>query len=229
MMQTWRTLAGRFEVLATRERLLIFVATLVGTALVLEALLIQPLEARRQRLSQQLVQTRLDIRTAEEAVKVQESAPDSLAVKRTYRDALRRQLADVDARMQRLKRGLVPPEKMARLLEDLLASGQGGLQLVSLKTLPTRRFDAPEAAPAGRNGARPSAARPEPGRTLYQHSFELTLQGGYADLHAFLSRVEKLPWRVFWGRIEVDAREHPRLRARLTVRTLSLNEAWLIV
>jgi MSHA biogenesis protein MshJ len=64
---------------------------------------------------------------------------------------------------------------------------------------------------------------------VFQHGFELTLQGSYADVHAYLAQLEKLPWRMFWGRISVNAEHHPRLRVTLTVLTLSLNKAWLIV
>jgi hypothetical protein len=34
---------------------------------------------------------------------------------------------------------------------------------------------------------------------------------------------------MFWGRIAVSAEQHPRLRVTLTVLTLSLSKAWLIV
>ena len=34
---------------------------------------------------------------------------------------------------------------------------------------------------------------------------------------------------MFWGRINVSTEQYPRLRVTLTVQTLSLNKAWLIV
>jgi MSHA biogenesis protein MshJ len=55
------------------------------------------------------------------------------------------------------------------------------------------------------------------------------LQGSYADLHDYLAGLEELPWQMFWGRISLETEQHPRLRVRLTVHTLSLSKAWLVV
>ena len=103
-------------------------------------------------------------------------------VRRSYRNALRQQLAEIDQNMQGLQRGLVPPERMAKLLEEMLSRSRG-LQLVSLRTLPVQRFETPAAAPAGKAGDKMAKPAPkEPERTVYQHSFEITLQGSYFEL-----------------------------------------------
>jgi MSHA biogenesis protein MshJ len=122
----------------------------------------------------------------------------------------------------------VPPDQMAKLLGDVLSRSRG-LQLVGLRTLPPQRFEAPAAAPEvlGKGEGRGSPAESE--RVIYRHSVEVTLQGSYADLHDYLAQLEKLPWQVFWGRINVDVTQHPRMRVTLTVQTLSLSKAWLIV
>ena len=95
---------------------------------------------------------------------------------------------------------------------------------------PAQRFGAPGSAPPakpGDKGAKPAPKDPE--RTIYQHSVEITLQGSYPDLLEYLAQLEKLSWQMFWGRISVDTEQYPRLRVTLTVQTLSLNKAWLIV
>jgi MSHA biogenesis protein MshJ len=118
---------------------------------------------------------------------------------------------------------------MAKLLEEMLARSRG-LQLLSLRTLPVQRYETPTIAPAGKapnKTAKPAPKDPE--RTVFQHSFEITLQGSYIELHDYLTQLEKMPWQIFWGRISVSTEQYPRLRATLTVQTLSLNKAWLIV
>jgi len=118
---------------------------------------------------------------------------------------------------------------MAKLLEEMLSRSRG-LQLLSLRTLPVQRFETPGTAPAGKGGDQTAKPAPkDPERTVYQHSFEITLQGSYFELHDYLTQLEKLPWQMFWGRISVRTEQYPRLRATLTVQTLSLNKAWLIV
>lgn len=229
LVEQWQKLSARFDALKMRERALVLVAAVVGTALVYDALALQPLEARKKRLTLQVAESRQAIKAAEGMLKVQEVAADPNAVKRTYRDALRKQLAEIDQSMQGLQRGLVPPERMAKLLEEMLGRRRG-LQLVSLRTLPVQRFDAPGAAPAPKPADK--AAKPAPTnaeRAIYQHGYELMLQGSYADLHDYLAQLEKLQWRMFWGRISVNTEQYPKLRVTLIVQTLSLNKAWLIV
>jgi len=229
MKEQWRKLSARFDALMVRERVLVLLAVVVGTALIFDALAIQPLEARKKRLMLQLTEARQNIKTVDAVLSPRDAIADPDAVKRSYRDALRKQIAEIDQSMQGLQRGLVPPERMAKLLEEMLSRG-GGLQLVSLRTLPAQRFGAPRATPPakpGGKGAKPAPKDPE--RTIYQHSVEITLQGTYAELHDYLSQLEKLPSQMFWGRISVNTEQYPRLRVTLTVQTLSLNKAWLIV
>lgn len=211
---------------------MVLAAAIIGVAFVYDALATRPLETRIKRLVLQVAESRQNVNIAEVAMKTQDAVVDPDAVKRSYRDALRKQLAEIDQSMQGLQRGLVPPERMAKLLEDML-SRSGGLQLVSLRTLPVQRFETPGSAPAAKpdeKSAKPApTAAKEPGRAVYQHSVEITLQGSYTDLLEYLAQLEKLSWQMFWGRINVDTEQYPRLRVTLTVQTLSLNKAWLIV
>lgn len=227
MKEQWQKLSARFDALLVRERVLVLIGAIVGVALVFDALALQPLEARKKRLERQIADTRQNIKLAETALMPSEALIDPNAVKRSYRDALRKQLAEIDQSMQGLQRGFVAPERMAKLMEEMLARSRG-LQLISLRTLPVQRFEAVgAAAKLGDRTAKPAPRETE--RTIYQHSFEITLRGSYPDLHDYLAQLEKLPWQMFWGRISVNAEQYPRLRVTLTVQTLSLNKAWLIV
>jgi MSHA biogenesis protein MshJ len=225
MKQQWQKLSARFDALVLRERALILFGVVVGTALLFDFLALQPLDARKKRLERQLAESRQNIKSPEVVITTRDAVVEADAVKRSYRDALRGQLAEIDQSMQGLQRGLVPPERMAKLLEQMLVRSRG-MQLVSLRTLPVQRFETPGAASSAKA---PKPVLRDPERTVYQHSFEVTLQGSYTDLHDYLAQLEKLPWQMFWGRINVNTEQYPRLRVTLTVQTLSLNKAWLIV
>jgi len=226
--EQWQKLNARFDVLAMRERVLVLGAVVVGTAFLFDTFAIRPLEVRMKRLVQQVAESRQNIKTAVATLNSQEAVADLDTVKRSYRDALRKQLAEIDQNMLGLQRGLVPPEKMAKLLEEMLARS-GGLQLVSLRTLPVQRIDSQNGA-AAKPGDKPAKTAPKDSeRTIYQHGVEVTLQGSYPDLLEYLAQLEKLSWQMFWGRISVDTEQYPRLRVTLIVQTLSLNKAWLIV
>jgi MSHA biogenesis protein MshJ len=221
MKEQWQRLAARFDALAQRERILGFVVALVGFVLLFQMLALDPLAARKKRLTQQLAEARQGLTLVQQQLKAQQGLADPGAVRRSHRDALRQQLADIDKGMGEAQRGLVPPERTARLLEEVLTRSRG-LQLASLRTLPVQRFDA-----ASVPGA--PALPKDPERALYQHGFEITLQGSYAEVHDYLTRLEQLPWQMFWSRISVNTEQYPGLTVTLTVQTLSLNKAWLIV
>lgn len=229
MKERWQKLSARFNALAQRERVLVFIAAIAGTALVFQAIALDPLLSRQKRLAQELAEARQAIKNADNLLTARETLADPDAVKRSYRDALRGQLAEIDRDMQGLQRRLVPPERMPKLLEEMLRKNRG-LQLVALRTLPVQRFENPGAAtvPAsGDKSAKPAVKEPE--RGMYQHSVEITLQGSYADLHDYLAQLERSPLQMFWGRLNLDATQYPRLRLMLTVHTLSLSKAWLVV
>jgi MSHA biogenesis protein MshJ len=227
MTEYWQKLAARFDALALRERVLIVAAAILGTILVFHAVALEPLVAQKKRITRQLADTSQSLKAVTDVLKIQQGLSDPEAVRRSYRDALRKQLAGIDQDMQGLQRGVVPPERMAELLEEVLARSRG-LHLVSLHTLPVQRFERPGAAPLAADKAGKPAPQ-ESARTVYEHGFEITLQGSYADLHDYLARLEKLPWQMFWGRIQVNTEQFPRLRVTLIVQTLSLSKAWLIV
>lgn len=223
MKEQWNRLAARFDALGQRERILGFIVALVVLVLLFQMLALDPLLARKKRLTQQLADSRQGLTLVQQQVKTQQALSDPGAARRSHRDALRQQLADIDKGMGEAQRGLVPPERTARLLEEVLTRSRG-LQLVSLRTLPVQRFDA---SATEAKSAQILAKDPE--RVLYQHGFEIALQGSYAEVQDYLTRVEQLPWQMFWSRISVNTEQYPRLTVTLTVQTLSLSKAWLIV
>lgn len=224
MNERWQQLAGKFNAMTLRERVMVLASLIVATVAIFNFLVLDPLSTRKRRLTGELATVRAGIKTAENMQKLRAADPD--AVKRAYHDALRKQVAEIDENMKALQKTLVPPDQMAKLLEGMLSRDRG-LQLVNLRKLPARRFEAPGAPKADTAGTAKAAAQPE--RGIYQHSFELTVQGSYADLSNYLVRLEKLPWQMFWGKVSVDAGHYPMITLTLTVHTLSLNKAWLIV
>lgn len=230
MKERWQQLSGKFNALTLRERIMVLSGMIVAVAGIFYFLALDPLLMQKQRLARDINEARTGIKTAENALKSRKAQADPDAARRSYRDALRKQIAELDRSMQGLQKELVPPDQMAKLLEGMLSRNRG-LQLISLRKLPVQRFEVAGAAPAApkADAAATAKAAAQPERGIYQHSFELIVQGSYADLHDYLARLEKLPWQMFWGKISMDAENHPKLTVTLTVHTLSLDKAWLIV
>src|SRR4029077_16375902 len=135
-----------------------------------------------------------------------------------------RQLGGYDKELRGVQQGLVPPNRMGKVLEDML-NRDSHVRLVKLRTLPVASLIEPAAA-ADAAGAKP----PVPGKNLvYKHGIELTVEGAYLDLLEYQARLEKLPWRMFFARTSVNSADYPKVFMTITLYTLSLEEAWLVV
>lgn len=223
-MQQWQELNARFNARTLRERVLMTAGTVAVVLLLFDTLFLGPLAAQQKRLAVQVVEARNAIKAGEAILAATRGQADPDEVKRRYRDELRKQIADIDTKLQGLQKQLVPPDQVAKLLEGVLTR-ERGLSLVSLRKIPVQRVST--GGTRARDGNAPASRVAD--RAIYQHSFEIAVEGSYADLHAYLAKLEKLPWQLFWGKVELDANNHPRLRLKLMVHTLSLNKYWLVV
>jgi MSHA biogenesis protein MshJ len=226
----WAQLAGKFDALSLRERVLVTCGVLAVTVYMSYFLLIAPLVTAKPRIEQKIAQDRTMLKAVEAIIAPRHGQAEGEAVKRAYRDALLAQTAALDASLQGMQKGLVPPDEMASLLKGVLG-GVRGVELVSLRKLAAVRVTSAKAEaasePAGAGAPKRVAEEPRPERSVYRHAFKITIEGSYAALLDYLARLEKLPWRISWGGVNVDAKDHPRIRMTLTVSTMSLARAWL--
>lgn len=216
-LQAW---GERIDALSLRERTLLFVmAAAVLVALVNTALL-DPLLNKQKRLSNHILQTEGQISATH--VQIQNLM---IASHSDPNEALRKRHASVSQRLQELnalllntERGLINPERMAGLLQDLLNRNQG-LELVSLKSLPVKNLSAVA------KESKPGASE----RFIYQHGVQLTVEGEYASLMNYLAALEQLPWQMYWSEASLKVEQYPKSKLTLTLYTLSLDKSWLAV
>jgi MSHA biogenesis protein MshJ len=139
-----------------------------------------------------------------------------------------RQLEELDAQLASLQRTLIAPDRMAVVLEQLVGQGRG-LQLVSLRNLPATPIGHEAGpVPASKEAVPPKTEVAGSDRPIYRHGVEVVVQGSYFDLLDYVSRLEKQPWQVYWGKT-VLAAEYPKVVVTLTLYTLSLDRSWLVV
>jgi MSHA biogenesis protein MshJ len=62
--------------------------------------------------------------------------------------------------------------------------------------------------------------------SVWKHGVEIRLKGSYVDLGAYLSELERLPQRLIWGEIRLQA-DYPNSEILLRIYTYSLDQAWL--
>jgi len=214
----------RLDAMSLRERLLIFLML----AAVLIALgvnsALDPLLTKQKLLTQKLMQTQAQTQALEtqmsalaEAAKIDPDAPNKLHLAQ-----LEAQRSSAYAALANARQGLVSADRMGLLLQELLGKNTR-LKLVGIKTLPASALLEPAKStttPKTNNDA---------ALGLYRHGVEISVEGSYADLMAYLSALEHMPWRVYWSEASLSTQAYPTSRLTLTLFTLSLDKTWLSV
>lgn len=244
MKQRLIQLAARIDALSLRERVLVFAAAVAVLSFIGYQLVLAPIYHQQDRLLEEILQARNNTMgiDAEIAAKVAAYQVDPDAPARARLETVKQESARIGDALLAMQNGLVPPERMAPLVDAILRAN-GRLQLVSLRTLPVETISgraagtsaAPEAAAAPATPATPAApAAPEapadagkPAEVLYRHGVEVTVRGNYLDMVDYMSALEAMPTRLFWGKAQLDVEEYPASRLTLTLYTLSLDRNWM--
>jgi len=217
--QRVKVLADRIDGMSVRERGLIFFAVMVVLYLIANNVVFGPLRAEQARLEQDINVKREQARTLENQIGalVTGDSQDVNAQNRAKLAALAQQLEELDARVGRMTDGVVTPQEMAKLIEQVLARSKN-LELVKLEALAPM----PVEEEAGRTGAAKSADA-----TMYRHGTRVVLKGRYFDIVEYLKALESLPWKVFWGEVSLETDKYPVSQVTLVVYTLSRYSGWI--
>lgn len=214
MSELWRRYAGKFDALTLRERIMVSAAAMVAVLALAYTLLIEPEVKAQRRTAAALLQKQSEMRALDAQVQA------LLAARAEDPDRARRErLAQVTSALQQLEariadeeRRFTAPSQMRGVIEGVLARSRG-VALVEMKTLAVTTLDAKQSKE----------------RLVYRHGLEVTVAGSYLDLLAYVRDLEALPTQLYWGALNVDASQYPKVLMKATLYTLSLDRAWLNV
>lgn len=221
----WNAGSAWYAARPKREKLMLALAGLALVWTLADALWLSP--AMRDFKSQQSALGQKEAELAQ--LEAQRAAlKESLRVReaelRRDTESARQQLAEITGQLAEFEKALVPARQMPDFLRGLLPGA--GVDIVALRTLaPTPLLL--RAAP--KDGKEQAASADAPAANIYKHGIEITLAGNYDALLNYLSRLEKSPQKVLWGRLELKVEKHPRNELVLVLYTLSLDPSWLVV
>jgi MSHA biogenesis protein MshJ len=228
MKRRWLQFSARVEALQPRERVMAFGAAVVVLVFLANSLVFAPLSRKEAALRSTLAQQAgaIDGIDADIAAKARAYAIDPNEALRKRLAAVRAETERTSADLRTMQKGLVPPERIAPLLESILRAN-GRLKLVSLKTLPVTTLNDAAPQPAAPAAAAATPAVVKAPDLLYRHGVELTVRGSYLDMVDYMHALETLPTQLFWGKAQLDAEAYPNVRLTLTLYTLSLDSKWM--
>lgn len=237
MKQQLKKLEQRIDALSLRERAIVFAAVVFALLFLVNHFLLDPQFNRQKQFAEQIRQHQLrasEMHAAiQQKIKANELDPD--APEKARLEALKQQFRQTQGGLEELQKSLVPPEKMSSMLEDILQRN-GKLKLLALKTLPVAAINdnaaknatGKEVTAATANAAAVASADAVPAEGfIYKHAVEITVQGSYPDMINYVAELERLPWRLFWGKAKLNAEDYTKASLTLTVFTLSLDRKWL--
>jgi MSHA biogenesis protein MshJ len=226
MKQRWQKLAVRIDAMSQRERIMVFAATAASLVFVAQMSVIGPMLGKQEQLRIQVVQQQNNIAgiNAEITQKLKDAEADPDAPVRARLGETRAESARLTESLRTMQQGLVPPDRVAPLLESILRAN-GRLKMVSVRTLPVEPLSG---MGAKKEAAPDAAAKASPQRELlFRHGVEVTVRGSYLDMVDYMTALEALPTQLFWGKAQLEVEEYPSVRLTLTLFTLSLDEKWM--
>jgi MSHA biogenesis protein MshJ len=246
---TLPTLGRRFDARPFRERLMITLAAFAVSVMLVDRFWLDGAFKRFRTHQAELSTWKDQRRTIDTEVSDLAQELRTLEQSKAQQvEQVRKRLADAQAALYDKQQGVVSAQQMLPLLQQLLqrspcAGTQAGcsrLRVRSVKSLgrsevtlravqqatiavPANAASAASAPPAAPTVSLPVVAGPG----LWRHGIEITLEGSYADLSAYVQNLEALPQRILRGGMNLQVQAHPKATLTLTLYTLSLDHSWL--
>jgi len=211
--------ADRLDAMSLRERVLIFLAAAVVVVAVADSTLFDPISRRQKVNSQRIHQQEDEIRTMQGQVQAyaQGRTGDNAGAKRERLEKRKVELAALDRELAAKRNDLVPPERMAKMLYEIVKRTPD-VELVSLRSLPATGLALSLTAGLSTGGL-----------ALYRHGIEITVSGSYLRMLTYVNQLERLPAKIMWGNMELQAAAYPVVTLKMTLYTLSPEKTWLLI
>ena len=211
--------ADRLDAMSLRERVLIFLAVAVVIVAIADSVLFDPILRRQKINSQRIHQQEDEIRTMQGQVQAyaQGRTGDNAGTKRERLEKRKVEFAALDRELGAKRSELVPPERMAKMLYEIVKRNPD-IELVSLRSLPATGLTQSLTAIVGSGGL-----------ALYRHGIEITVSGSYLKMLTYVNQLERLPAKIMWGNMELQAAAYPVATLKITLYTLSPEKTWLLI
>lgn len=215
--QEYNKLSTKFLEISLREQLLILICGLVVIILLMYTFLLEPQIDALAKLQKNTKNGENELSTllAQRDKLTDQLKSDPNEPIRERIDTLERQIQDIANQLASHTDNLVPANKMAGMLESVLADS-AGLKLMTLQSI----APVPILFGQSKDGEKPEAG-------LYRHGVQLVFEGNYFDIQQYLEKLESLPWQFYWKKFDYLVDDYPTANVELEIYTLSTNKAFI--
>jgi MSHA biogenesis protein MshJ len=183
-----------------REKIVLFFLSLLLIYSIFNFIFIRPVTAEKAFLQSQINALKSQRETVQQQFEMITSMVNSpeFSSLLTQQQQLAQKTKHVKQKIESLKPIFVAEKDFPQLTKDLLGQLDKTISLVSLKKFPYQRWDIPEIDKAY-----------IPIQTIYQNKIILEFHANFFDTIAYLARLEKLPWHLYWDSLEYKVMKYP--------------------
>lgn len=214
-----------------REKLMIAAMAIGLIFFAIDLIAIQPISDDRNRVEIGADRTRETQSMKEREFEALSSLEMSPEEQRTFEETelVRTQIAEIEKRMSSEIEGLVPPEAIVSVLEELLEETPG-LRLVRLESEPPYEIGSqasldemnePDAKPVEENASGADVGK------LYRHGVRIEIEGDFSATLDYLQRVERSEFHLMWDALDYRVESYPKAMITIDFHTISQNEEWI--
>ena len=205
----------KINALTLRERALILITVLVLVGFAWWHFYAQPLEVKTGSLTKQNLQLSSEVQVAQ-ATATAIANRIKLGVHKDKKDKLKSlndELRKVNEALKQKTQELIEPNEMFELMLQLITA-DSKLKLTGLK-----RHNMKPVFKAGKDDG------PQP--EIFRHVMKIDFEGKYQDILSYISRLEKLEWKLIWDRITLKTATYPVIQVSIEISTLSDSKQWV--
>lgn len=206
----------RIDALSLRERGMLFLVIVAVLYMLAQLALFGPLEMQQKDALQRIGLLQKEIAAFDEQTQaiLRRQSVDPDADNLRQQQQLTAQIAALDGQIGGAVQGLIAPQQMARVLEEVILR-QSGLTLLRIESLAAQPLiETPQGEPPLNAG-------------IWRHGVRLEFKGDYQAALAYVRELQALPWTLYWDELEIAMDKYPQASITIVVHTLSLNEGWI--
>ena len=215
--QAFKQLSIKFLKVSLREQIFILFCGLIVVILTMSTFLLEPILESSEKLQQKNNSAKKEISLLIKQVAALtdkiKTDPNETVLEKVALS--KRQIQKITGQLKTQTENLVPANKMASMLENVLAVSEG-LTLIELQSI----------APIPISLGLPEENK-KPVASLYRHGVTFIFEGNYQDIQRYLETLESLPWQFYWKKFDYLVVDYPTAIVELEIYTLSTNKAFI--
>lgn len=147
--------------------------------------------------------------------------PDTAGLLVRYQE-LNSKIADLSPKLMQFNEHYISEKDLTKLLHDLLKQTPG-LTIEAFSTIPQNAHSGPQSQPEAKTtqNALPQATKPAGNVPLIMSTqYRLIIRGTYFSVMTYLQHIEKLPWNIYWDKLDYQVKSYPTATATIEFYTL---------